>query len=78
MIEFIGIVGVSLIVLMFVFNNFKLIGYDDWLYLWGNLLGSGLLIVYDVYKGPTVFWFLNTFWFITSGYKMWALFWGRK
>lgn len=63
---FVGIMGASLILALFLLNQFNVIKNDNVWYDAGNVLGSGILIWYAFLLGSLPFIILNAVWFLVS------------
>jgi hypothetical protein len=70
----IGTVGLSLILIAFILNSFKLLSTDTQLYNLLNVVGGGLLIYYAAKLGSIPFLILESVWTIFSIYKVIVLF----
>lgn len=70
----IGTMGLSLILIAFLLNSFKLLSTDTPLYNLLNVAGGGLLIYYAAELESIPFLILESVWTIFSGYKIIILF----
>ena len=58
----IGIIGASIILILFLLNEFNKIKNDDFWYDFGNFIGSALLVIYSYLLGSIPFIILNFIW----------------
>ncbi|MBI3032061.1 hypothetical protein HYY69_01190 [Candidatus Woesearchaeota archaeon] len=63
---FVGLSGMSLILLAFIMNQFHKWHDDDLIYDIVNVLGSGLLFMYAYLLNSMPFMVLNAVWFLIS------------
>lgn len=63
---YIGVLGAGIILLFFVLNELGKISHKNFWYDAGNMIGSGLLIIYAYLLGSIPFLILNVVWFIVS------------
>ena len=65
-----GIIGMTLILVAFVLDEFKKIRTDSVQYNLINIIGSGLLLYYAYTLQSIPFLVLNGIWFLVAGYKI--------
>lgn len=65
-----GILGMALILIAFVLDEFRKFDSDSGQYNLLNLVGSGLLVYYAYTLWSIPFLILNGIWFAVAGYKL--------
>lgn len=69
-IEIIGVLGMTLILIFFFLIQVKKISQDNLIYDLGNFFGAGLLSVYAFYIGSIPFLILNLLWSFVALYDI--------
>lgn len=63
---YLGLIGSALILVAFTLDILRKISRDDHIYLWMNIIGSGILVYYAYVTNTIPFMILNAVWTLFS------------